>query len=82
MQKNESSSNLAEEDGGERRISESSCKMVLPASETKGLEISQEDRTIGVVSSTLYWEYFRSGLHPLMILGIVLLRLITQGRSQ
>lgn len=78
---NESSKNLAEEDGGERRISESCSKMVLPASETKGLEISQEDRTIGVVSSTLYWEYFRSGLHPLMILGIVLLCLITQGRS-
>ena len=31
--------------------------------DVRGLEISQEDRFIGVVSSKLYWNYFRSGVH-------------------
>ena len=83
MQENgESTNSLADEDGGERKISESCSGIALPTSEAKGLEISREDRAIGVVSSKLYWEYFRSGLHPLMILGIVFLCLIAQGRSQ
>ena len=55
--------------------------MVPLASEVKGLEISDEDRTIGVVSSKLYWDYLRSGLQPLAILGIVCLCVLTQGKS-
>ncbi|KAL9956501.1 hypothetical protein ACROYT_G037983 [Oculina patagonica] len=56
-----------------------SCErmMSLPDKE-KGLEISQEDRTIGVVSSKLYWEYFRSGQHTLVIIAVICLCLITQ----
>ena len=80
LQENESKNSFADEDEGERKIPDSCSRMVPPTSEAKGLEISQEDRTIGVVSSKLYWDYFRSGLHPLVILGIVFLCLITQGK--
>ena len=48
--------------------------------EARSLEIAKEDRTIGVVTSKLYWDYFRSGAHPLMITGMVGLSLITQGK--
>lgn len=78
MQENESKNSVEEEDEEERKISENGGRMVPLASEAKGLEISDEDRTIGVVSSKLYWDYLRSGLHPLAILGIVCLCLVTQ----
>ena len=48
--------------------------------EARSLEIAKEDRGIGVVTSRLYWDYFRSGAHPLMITGMVGLSLITQGK--
>ena len=48
--------------------------------EARGLEIAEEDRAIGVVTSRLYWDYFRSGAHPLMITGMIGLSLITQGK--
>ena len=48
--------------------------------EARSLEIAKEDRTIGVVTSRLYWDYFRSGAHPLIITGMVGLSLITQGK--
>ena len=54
-------------------------KHALP-NEARSLEIAKEDRTIGVVTSRLYWDYFRSGAHPLMITGMVGLSLITQGK--
>ena len=44
------------------------------------LEIAKEDRTIGVLTARLYWDYFRSGVHPLMITGMVGFSLITQGK--
>ena len=48
--------------------------------EARSLEIAKEDRGIGVVTSRLYWDYFRSGAHPLIITGMVGLSLITQGK--
>ena len=48
--------------------------------EARSLEIAKEDRAIGVVTSRLYWDYFRSGAHPLIITGMVGLSLITQGK--
>ena len=48
--------------------------------EARNLEIAKEDRAIGVVTSRLYWDYFRSGAHPLIITGMVGLSLITQGK--
>ncbi|PFX22978.1 Multidrug resistance-associated protein 4 [Stylophora pistillata] len=45
--------------------------------DAKGLEMAKEDRTIGIVTSKLYWDYFRSEAHPLMITGMVGLCLFT-----
>ena len=55
---------------------------MVPAlpSETKGLEISEEDRTIGVVSTKLYWNYFRIGVPASMIIALICFCLITQGK--
>jgi len=49
--------------------------------EAKGLEISQEDRSIGVISSKLYWNYFRSGVHWSIIVAVICLCFIAQGKS-
>ncbi|PFX21734.1 Multidrug resistance-associated protein 4 [Stylophora pistillata] len=46
--------------------------------DSSGLEISVEDRAIGTVSSKLYWDYFRSGIHSLLIIGVAFLCIITQ----
>ena len=57
------------------------CQITHPlTNEAKSLEIAKEDRAIGVVTSRLYWDYFRSGAHPLIITGMVGLSLITQGK--
>ena len=48
--------------------------------EARSLQIEEEDRVIGVVSSKLYWNYFRSGVHSLVLLAIVLLCVIAQGK--
>ena len=48
--------------------------------EAKSLQISDEDRTIGVVSFQLYWSYFRSGAQILTIFAIISLCVITQGK--
>ena len=55
-------------------------KIHAQPNEARSLEVAKEDRTIGVVTSKLYWDYFRSGAHPLMITGMVGLSLITQGK--
>ena len=49
--------------------------------EARSLEAEEEDRVIGIVSSKLYWNYFRSGVHSLVILVMVFLCVITQGKS-
>ncbi len=60
-----------------------SCEGMMPLpNEAKGLEISQEDRAVGVVSSKLYWEYFRSGIHSSVIFAVICLCFITQGKTQ
>ena len=78
----ETNINLVGEDEEESSDVTDSCgRMTPPCSDAKGLQISQEDRTIGVVSSKLYWEYFRSGMHTLVILAMICLCLVTQGSS-
>ena len=59
------------------------CETMAPLlSEARGLEISQEDRSIGVVTSKLYWNYFRSGVHWSVICAVICLCVVTQGKSQ
>ena len=67
----------------EKHDDASKCRKKMPVPvpiEGKSLEIAQEDRTIGAVTSKLYWDYFRSGAHPLVIIGMVGFCLITQGK--
>ena len=51
------------------------------ADDPMSLAISQEDRSIGVVSSKLYWNYFRSGVHWSIIVVVICLCFIAQGKS-
>ena len=51
-----------------------------PPSDAKGLDISEEDRTIGVVSTKLYWNYFESGVPASVIIALICFCLITQGK--
>ena len=53
----------------------------VTGSKVRCIPREEEDRVIGTVSSKLYWNYFRSGVHSLVILVIFLLFVITQGRS-
>ena len=64
----------------EEREDPDSYTMAALAKEYKSLNMSQEDRSIGVVSSNLYWDYFRSGMHPLVIFAVICLYLIAQGK--
>ena len=80
------SSSNAEESFGpgneeESEVADIRGKITTLSKEYEGLNISQEDRSIGVVSSKLYWDYFRSGIHPLAIFAVICLCLIAQGRS-
>ena len=43
------------------------------------LEIAEEEKATGKISSALYWDYFRAGVHPVAIILLVVLFLSTQG---
>lgn len=73
--KRSESYNLVEEQG-----EKSNCADGRAGNEARSLQIEEEDRVIGVVSSKLYWNYFRSGVDSLVILAMVLLCVITQGK--
>ena len=49
-----------------------------PIEKSKGLEIPDEDRAIGSVSFQLYWDYFKSGIHPRLLVAFVAFFLFTQ----
>lgn len=82
IQEKESKNSTREKDEEVRRLSESGGRIVPLDSEAKGLEKSEEDLVVGVVSSKLYWDYLRSGLHSLAILRIVCICLITQSLNK
>ena len=50
--------------------------------DVEGLQLSEEDRAIGVVSPKLYWNYFRSGVPLLVIIAGICFCFITQGNVQ
>ena len=77
----ESNESFDWEDGEITEDADKCEKMAPLPNEGKSLEIAQEDRTIGVVTSKLYWDYFRSGAHPLVIITGMCFGLITQGKS-
>ena len=78
--KSDSSFNREGEENGE--VSDSRAGIVLQTNEAKGLQISEEDRLIGMVTSKLYWDYFRSGAPLLVIFAVISWCVITQGKPQ
>ena len=75
-----SKDNFDEESEANGEVPES--HKIAEADEVKGLQISEEDRAVGVVSSKLYWSYFRSGVPSLVISAEFCLCLITQGEPR
>ena len=57
-------------------------RIVSQTNEAHGLQMLEEDRVIGVVSSNTYWNYFRSGVSCPVIVAVICLCVITQGKSQ
>ena len=43
-----------------------------------GLDIPDEDRAVGSVSFRLYWNYFTSGIRPILFVSLIPLFLVTQ----
>ena len=43
------------------------------------LDISEEDKATGNISSALYWDYFRAGMNPTAMITVFILFLATQG---
>ena len=74
---NKSDISVGEDAKDEEEISDMSGTPVRK--EVQGLHLSEEDRAIGVVSSGLYWNYFRSGVPLLVIIAGICLCLISQG---
>ena len=62
-------------------VFDSRSRVMPQTNEAEGLQISKEDRTIGVVSSKLYWNYFRSWMHSLVMVAVIVLFIIAQGKS-
>ena len=57
-------------------------RIVSQTNEAHGLQILEEDRVVGVVSSKTYWSYFRSGASCLVIVAVMCLCLFAQGKLQ
>ena len=76
----ENSKGFLWENETESDVADNYDRMARLPNEAKGLQISEEDRAIGVVSFKLYWNYFRSGAQILTIFGIISLCVITQGK--
>ena len=75
---------LEDNNSGNSAVEENKGKgermVASPPSDAKGLDISEEDRTIGVVSTKLYWNYFESGVPASVIIALICFCLITQGK--
>ena len=68
---------VAEDKDGE--LTSSDASKGASNSQGKSLVIPREDRTIGVVSSKLYWNYFRTGIPVPVILVGTIFCFVTQG---
>ena len=43
------------------------------------LEIEEEEKAIGKISATMYWEYFKAGTHPAVVIFILSFFMVAQG---
>ena len=48
----------------------------------RSMEITDEDRKFGAVSCKLYWDYLTAGVHPIALVGLLLIFLLSQGKSR
>ena len=46
------------------------------------MEIPDEDRKFGAVSCKLYWDYLTAGVHPIALVWLLLIFLLSQGKSR
>ncbi|XP_015779867.1 PREDICTED: multidrug resistance-associated protein 4-like [Acropora digitifera] len=76
-----------EDDFGESIVLNTSSGGYLPelqpqteksSDKAMGLDIPDEDRAVGGVSFRLYWNYFTSGIHPILFVSLIALFLLTQ----
>ena len=81
VNKDKSDDSFDMEDEVRDEFPERSGKIVLQTHKAKGLQISEGDRATGVVSSKLYWNYFRSGVTWPTIFVIICWCLFTQGKA-
>ena len=79
---NKSHNSFDMEDEVRDEFPEHSGKDVLQTHKAKSLQISEEDRAIGMVSAKLYWNYFTSGVTWQTIFALICCCLITQGRPR
>ena len=78
----ESGDDIGKEFDSEQEDQMSDLRGTTAPQNVEGLQLSEEDRAIGVVSPKVYWNYFRSGVTlPVIIAGICLC-FITQGNLQ
>ena len=78
----ESSASLAEQGTGEKQISDL-CERTMPnANEFNALRVTKEDCANGVVSTKLYWNYFRNGAPLTVIIAGICFCFITQGNRR
>ena len=46
----------------------------------ENLEVSVEEKATGKISWALYWNYFKAGTHPLLVVLLILFFLVIQGQ--
>ena len=79
---NESDNVFIEEREDKDEISCPCRRIASPNFEPESLPLTEEDRSIGVASSKLYWKYFRSGAFTPVIFAVAFLCLFAQGKRK
>ncbi|KAL9951147.1 hypothetical protein ACROYT_G043760 [Oculina patagonica] len=79
LENNKSDENIVSTNEEKSEVGDSCGKVITLPNVVKSLQISEEDRAIGVVSFKLYWDYFRSGIHWSVIFAAVFFCFISQG---
>ena len=81
LESNQSDENSVCKDKEKSEVGDSCGKVIQLPNEVRGLQISEEDRAIGVVSSKLYWDYFRNGIPSYVIFAAIIFCFITEGKT-
>ena len=82
LKDDETDNSFVWEDEEKREVDRGYDEIVSLPNEAKSLQVLQEDRMIGVISSKLYWNYFKSGMHSSVIFVMIGFCLLTQGKPR